>query len=102
MTIKKTTKRKNSIRYRNRMFKYKKYKTYKMRGLNGRKTFKNSKRMMRMKRGGSETTRANYSNVLTSGSKITTLNGEDPALQSGDLSINPGLLNAFVGGGGFR
>lgn len=97
MSIKKTIKRKNSRRYRHRLFKYKTYKTLKTK----RKSIRRLRRRhIRRLRGGSETSRATYPDVSMSGSKITSLNGEDPALQSGDLSINPGLLNALVGGGG--
>lgn len=99
MSIKKTIKRKNSRRYRHRLFKYKTYKTYKTLKTKRKSIRRLRRRHIRRQRGGSETSRATYPDVSMSGSKITSLNGEDPALQSGDLSINPGLLNALVGGG---
>jgi hypothetical protein len=39
--------------------------------------------------------------VTSNGGKITSLNSQDPAVQSGDVSINPGLLNTYMIGGCF-
>jgi hypothetical protein len=61
---------------------------------------KYSKSINRKKQRGGENSRAQYQESTGSnGGKITSLNGQDPALQSGDVSINPGLLNVFMTGG---
>jgi hypothetical protein len=91
MPLRKTIKRKRVKRHRS----LKNKKSYHIKS--NRKHLKS--RNQKKQRGG-ENSRAQYQESSSSnGGKITSLNGQDPALQSGDVSINPGLLNVFMTGG---